>query len=231
MTKNKYWKHPMYGMVFGNSVPTPIGRLSWPYLTKPKAPPPPQEGQPEGQPRYECTLLIEKAGSEAFVAQLKEMTDEMLILFNKGRPAALGTCMLFGKYGDGDEADLEKYPNYKGCWVLVARNSKVVKTVGKDRKAIETDKILGGMKGKFVITPLITAHGISYKLEVVQLVEDDGVRFGGATRDAVELLDACVDADEPTAQEAADTALTTDPVLASQTATTKVGKEAALDLL
>ena len=36
MAKNRYYKHPTYGHVYGESLPTPLGRFCWVYLTKPK---------------------------------------------------------------------------------------------------------------------------------------------------------------------------------------------------
>ena len=189
MAKNRYYKHPTYGHVYGESLPTPLGRFCWVYLTKPKDAPPPLEGQQQGPPRYEITVLLDKGSSADFITSLKAMTDEMLALFNKGRSANLGECKLFGKNGDGDEADLEKYPYYKNCWVLTGRNAKAPKVVGPDRKPIDPKEVIGGHLGKVVITPLITAHGISYKLEAVQFVKDDGVRIGGSVRDTVELFE------------------------------------------
>lgn len=232
MGKTKYYKHPQFGHVYGQSLPTPVGALCWLYLAKPKDAPPPQEGQPQGAPRYEATLLLQKniPPVTKFVAELKTMTDEMLELFNHKRSAALGTCLLFGKYGDGDEADHEKYPYYKGMHVLIARNVKPVKVVDKNRKLIESEAdIAGGMEGKFVICPIITAHGVSYKLEAVQLVKDGGVRFGGAARDAVELFDACGDDDveSDTNSNVAENGSEPEPPQKAA----KKGKAAALDLL
>ncbi len=223
----KYYKHPTYGHVYGESLPTPEGRLAWVYLTKPKAAPPPQDGQPQGEPRYEITLILNKEDKavKAFITSLKKMTDEMLVLFNKGRSANLGECKLFGKSGDGDEADHEKYPFYKGAWALVARNAKVVKTVGPDRKGVEASVITGGNIGKLVVTPMITAHGISYKLEVVQFLKDDGTKYAGAARDAVELLGACEDGEAMEEEE------DVPKVSVKRGRPAKQGKEAALDLL
>src|SRR6185369_88350 len=107
-------------------------------------------------------------------------------------------------------------------------NAKPVKTVGPDRKGIEADKITGGMIGKFVINPIITAHGISYKLEVVQLIKDDGTKYAGAARDAVELLGACEDESEIEADDGEEEVAKVTP---KRGRPTKQGKEAALDLL
>lgn len=228
----KYYKHPTYGHVYGKSVPTPIGRIGWPHLVKPKDAPPPQEGQPQGAPRYESTLFLPKENPAVvdFVKMLKEMTDEMLELFNHKRAAALGACLLFGKGGDGDEGDHEKYPFFKGNHILVAKNVKPVKVVDRERKIIETALITGGLQTRFVINPIVTAHGISYKLEAVQFWKDDQTRFAGSVRDATELFDACGDDDVESEEESKEELVSTASEPLTQKSAKK-GKAAALDLL
>jgi len=193
---SKYYKHPMYGNVYGLTIATPIGRVAWPSLITAKEPPAPQPGQTPGQPRFELTLLLDKADPAVneFLAKIKIMTDEMLALFNEKRPAPLGSARLVH---DGDTFDMEKYPYYKSMFILVARNSKETKCYDRAKKEIGRDLIKGGMKVLLAVTPLVTAHGVSYKLEVTQLVEDDGTRFGGGVRDHTSLLLAL---DEPEAQ-------------------------------
>lgn len=224
---SKYYKHPQYGHVYGQAVKTPLMRLVWPSLLKPKDAPPPKEGQTQGAPRYEISGLLAKDGADTkvFIDVLKKMTDEMLELFNKGRSATIGACKTFGKYGDGDEADAEKYPYYKNQWVLTARNAVPVKVVDNTMPkpvVIDAKVIVGGVLGHLAVTPMITAHGISYKLEAVQLVEDDGTRFGGGQKDAVELFGAC--SNEETVVETVATNLPP-PEIA------KKGKAAAINLL
>lgn len=195
MTKSKYYKHPKFGHVYGDTIATPIGRASWPSLVTPKEPPPPQEGQQKGQPRYEVTLLIPKDGEKVkdWLKAVGSMTKAMISLYNQGKSGKLGECALL-KDGDDPEVDLEKYPYYAGNWVLVARNTKqpVIKSTKKIEgklEVLEPNAIIGGMKIRCVVTPLVTAHGVSYKLEWVQLVQDDGTRYGGGTKDFNELLE------------------------------------------
>lgn len=192
-TKYKLYKHPKYGMVYGEARPTPEGRLVWPSLVEPKDPPPPEEGEQPGSPRYESTILLSKDSPEVanFLADMKAMTDEMLILFNLKRPAKLGQCDILK---DGDAFDMEKYPYYKNNWVVLARNKEQPKCIGANKKPLEDLTVLkGGCLVKGVITPLITGHGISYKLEVIQFIKDDGTRFGGGVKDLTSLLEACED--------------------------------------
>lgn len=182
-------------MVFGGTFASPVGRFAWTQnLVTPKDPPPPQPGQAAGQARYEITLLIPKEGkaTEDFIAAIKKDTDGAIELFNQGRSATIGNCLLFGKYGDGDKYDLEKYPYYKGCWVITARNAEKIadKDVMDAKKApFDRAALKGGMKGRLVIQTIITGHGISFKMQAIQMTLDDGVRFGGASRDHGDMLD------------------------------------------
>src|SRR6266853_4288200 len=178
MTQTKHWKHPQWGMVFASVFPTPIGRLVWPALIVPKPPPPPKEGQPPGKPRYEIAILLAKEDPQVknFCEVLTQDTNDAIKLFNDGRAAKMGECMLFGKNGDGDSYDHEKYPYYKNNWVVVARNSEKLPDkdiIGKSREELfKVEDIKGGMLGRLVVQVLITASGISYKLKCVQIKED-----------------------------------------------------------
>ncbi len=212
----KYYKHPKFGHVYGLPITTPIGRLVWPHLVTAKAPPPPKPGEAPGSPRFEVAVLIEKGPTaDQFIKELKLMTDEMAVLFNDKRSAKLGEFRLLQ---DGDEADMEKYPYYKNRWVLVGRNVAETDVVDKKKQIMDRASVVGGMKGRLVVTPLITAHGASYKLGVTQIVEDDGVRYGGGTKDMTTLLDV-IDglSDVPEAEQAANEALVVQVAVAAET--------------
>lgn len=201
MRKQSLWKHPSYGHVYGFSGPTPLGRFSFPSLMKPKDPPPPKPGEQPGQARYEVSILLEKASVEVqkFLAKLASMSAAMVELFNEGRGTTINLPEVLLK--DGDKFDLEQYPYYAGMWVLVARNvlgsndPKGFQVVSMERDAdgnylpTKLDSIEGGIIGKLVVTPLLTAHGVSFKLNTVQYVKDDDVRFGGGVRNYAGLLD------------------------------------------
>lgn len=235
-----YWKHPQFGHVYCGDLATPPGRFVWASLVTPKAAPPPQEGQPPGQPRYELSLLLPKTDPKVkeFIVQLEALVKGGLEVFNKGRSATIGINSIFGKVGDGDTWDAEKYPYYKGHWVLAARNALKPKVLGKAREEIAPETIKGGMIGRLVITPMITAHGASYKLLIAQLINDDGVRYGGGARDVTDLLTELDDVSS--AQGPVETAklpvpeiqmtLPLAPVAAPKPAVGK-GKDAAVNLL
>lgn len=237
---NKHWKHPTFGMIFASEFPTPVGRFCWPTLVTPKEPPPPKEGQAPGKPRYEITLLLAKDDPKVkiFAEAVDADAKEAIKYFNQGRAATIGDCMLFGKNGDGDSYDLEKYPYYKGHWVLVARNSE--RLADKDiiganvSEMYKREDLKGGMLGRLVVQVLITAHGISYKLKCVQVKADDGVRFGGGSRDVRDLLD------DLTEEDSAPNGVVEEPIVENKpvetppaAVTTKgnKGKAAAVNLL
>lgn len=179
----QYYKHPKYGIVYGDPTVTPTGRAAWPALVKPKEPPPPADGQQAGAPRYEVTIILPKSDEyvQKWIKAIAGMTDGMLKLFNQGRKAKIAVESVLK---DGDEFDLEKYPYYKNSFVLIARNAKLPQLVDGKKQLIAADSITGGMFVRATVTPILTGWGLSYKLEALQLVKDDGTRFAGAARAA-----------------------------------------------
>lgn len=232
MSKSKYYKHPTFGIVFGEDNLSPIGRLVWPALVTPKDPPPPQEGQQPGQPRYEITLLLDKENEKvkAFFAAMKTATDEMVALFNQGTKGATMTPARL--FNDGDNGfDLEKYPYYAGKWVIAARNKEMVGICAADGVTkVEPKDVLGGLKGRLNLQPLITSHGISFKLKGIQVAGDDGQRFGGGTRDPMGLFSACTDDGEEAVSSGMPAVEAAEPEVKAPVQTKK-GKEAMVNLL
>lgn len=214
-----YYRHPQFGHIYGPTSLSPSGRFAWTsHLTKPK------EGmkQPDGTqspPRYEGTLLLSKDDPrvKVFITETEKLSVYLLGHYNQGKKAKLSGVEFLK---DGDNFDLEKYPFYKGVWILVARNQKQPTCHDKDRVEISPQKVLGGLIGKCLITPLITAHGMSFKLEAVQVLKDDNVRFAGGSRDLTELLDGATSEDSEKNE-----------VTESTSASKETGKVAALNLL
>lgn len=189
--KPKYYQNPTYKHVYGLDIATPVGRLVYPSLIVPKAFKG-KEGQTQEKnsaPRYEANILIEKSHPDVagFIKNLKEMTDGMLEVFNKGRSMKISDLEVLT---DGDiqyNKDNEKYEFYKDKWVVVARNVDKPKTIDKNGD-IDAGVFEGGMKVKGLVTPMITTHGVSFKLRTLKYVGDDGERFGGGARDQSSLL-------------------------------------------
>lgn len=198
MAKGKFYIQQQFKMVYSNeSIETPVGRAAWPSLVQPKPGKVFEEGKPPSDPKFEITILIPKEGkkTEWFVNELQMLVDEMKVEYNHMVSAKMGEV---GFLQDGDAFDPEQYPHHQGCWVLIARNKKVVRTVDGSRepKDIPADKIEGGMKVKLLVQPYLHAKGVSFTLNIVQLVKDDGVRFSNAVRDFTKLLSACGEDDE-----------------------------------
>jgi|GEM_PF-6432129 len=198
MSKSKYYKHPKFKTVFGEKEVTPSGILVWPSLVTPRAvtnAKPAEDGKPQ-QPRFEATLLLSKTDpkNKTFLSNLDLKTQDMLEYFNEDRSATIA-CSACVKDGDNAKMyDPEKYPFFAGNWVLVARNAAKPDTWSDKMSPDGTPepmsavKFQGGMRVKFVITPLITGHGISYKLNDVQFVSDDLTRIGGGVVEGASLL-------------------------------------------
>lgn len=193
-----FYQHPQYKRVYGDTLLTPVGRLVWPALVTPKEPPPPQEGQAPGRPRYEVTWLSEgTAGLEEFMLQLDSMVRAMLAQYNTSVSAKLAE--ITDLLQDGGKMDPEKYPFYKNNVYLIARSSwpsrKPGETKGwqvknRNKEVIDPADVKGGMLGRLLVTPHIGPTGVSYRIELIQVTGDDGVRYGGAARDHDAMLTA-----------------------------------------
>lgn len=231
MSKSKYYKHPRFGMVYGNDTLTPVGTLVWPALTKPKDPPPPKPGEEPGRPRHEVTILFDK--EEETVAFFKEaleaVKDDMVEYYNEGKGVtiAVGAVLIDG---DSGKIDLEKYPYYAGKWGMVIRNAQLPKFVDRDKNVeLEARDFEGGMKVRANFQPMVTAHGFSYKLKALQRWEDTGERFGGGMRDDLSIFDDCEDAqDAPIKEQYVDDVGTEEVVEATPAAPTPPAKKAAV---
>lgn len=192
--KDKYWKHPQYGTVYGTKTVSPMGYITWPALVSPKPGFVGKDGV-SSAPRFEAPVLLEKSEAKVrlFFEEIESMAAEMIEIYNKGKSAKLGSVSIFK---DGEEFDHEKYPYYAGKWLLLGRNTErptiygIDKTPdGKKYQEIDPGFIVGGHLVRLVITPLITSHGLSFKVTDVQYLRDDGTRFGGANVSGATLLD------------------------------------------
>lgn len=203
-----YYINRKYPRVYGETIVTPIGRLLWPYLATPQAPPPPEPGKEPGKPRYSVTWVSEGTdGLEEFMLKLETMTSSMLSEFNAFQKANKRATVgeLSGLLEDGNSMDKEKYPFMQGKLFFSARNSYAPKGAENPRgwevknrakQSIAADQVIGGMLGRLLVTPHIGPTGLSYRLELVQVTGDDGLRFGGASRNHDDLLDALEGVDE-----------------------------------
>lgn len=192
---SKFWKHPQYKHVYGPDINLPICACVYPALVNPKAPPPKEDGSDPGKPKYELSHLLSKGdpNTQLFIQHITPIIVDMIKYYNEtaGAPLATDPVRIFKI--DGDQSDLEKYPFYKDCWVLPARNVNPVDVtdtgVPPYRNILDREVVVGGCRVISVVQPLITSHGVSFKLKLVQYVDDNnGLRFGGGTRDISEAL-------------------------------------------
>lgn len=190
MNTNEFNIHRKFNRVYGKGLATPEGKFSWPALTVPRDPPPPKPGENPGKPRYEITLLLSKASPDVqtFEALMKSKISTMTTLYNQGAKQKLQDSGI--AFLDGDFSDKEKYPYNQGNWILVARSSEQPQVVGADKGALSTEFLKGGMTGRLVVVPHFGGTGISYRLEIVQFLQDDGTRFSGGKEDYSNLLAA-----------------------------------------
>jgi hypothetical protein len=199
--KFNLYKHPQYGHVKGEPLKLPPTRIVWPYLVEPKEGGTNEDGQVFND-RYECVAVYSKKDKEFQKAceHISSMADAMIELFNTGKKTKVEGYEI-GR--DGNEYDLEKYPYYKDSTVIQMRKTATAKAtpplvVGTKRtkdgkpKEIDPATIEGGCICAFVVQPTFTANGgLTFQLNVVQLIEDDGTRFGGSISQGVyaDLLD------------------------------------------
>lgn len=194
-----------FNIVYGEGIRTPVGRLSFPYLTKMKDPPPPKDGQPQqGAPKYEVSLLLDKKDQSVkeFVKELEGYADEMLPLFNERAQNEIARVKRILR--DGDLSDHEKYPNEKGMWILSARAKELPELYDSDLNPNSAEFFKGGMHVRLVVEPSLSSGGLGFGLKIVKFEKDDGTRFGGTPQDYKSLL-ADINSEESDDSEGDDT--------------------------
>lgn len=175
---------------------TPIGRISWPALDIPKpAPPSADPNEPPGKPRYQVNLLLPKDSPKVIqlVEHLENIANSMVLIFNQSSDTKLASVSVLK---DGDLSDPEKAPQDAGCWIMIARNSAQPEIRDATNNLIDATMPKAGMTCRMIIVPHLGAAGMAYKLEVLQVIEDDGTRFGGGRQDYSALLAAIDEEDE-----------------------------------
>lgn len=184
MAKSKFYKHPRFGHVYGDILATPIVRCAWPSLVTPKDPPPAKPGEAQGVAKYEVTLILDPKDEKhvAFIKQVKEMTKAMTALYNDNNSAPLGVCAI-GKDGNKLNAE-DKYLYYEDKIVIAARNASKPVVYAFDMSVADASIIQGGNLVKAILTPIVSAKGVSYRLSKIRFIKDDGVKFGGGVSDS-----------------------------------------------
>lgn len=191
---SKYFKDG-YGNIHGPEVETPVGRAIYVNLDEPNT------YQPD-KPTYGLTLLIDKdEPGNNFKAIVDKITAVAKDVISEHPKAKHFDPQGFLK--DGDEklnADGEVRPEFEGKWYISLANAKKLPCVGRKREDIPFDFIQPGMKvralAKVVASTPSGSCKLSLKPQLIQFVEDDGVRLGGRNLKAqLSELDELPDAD------------------------------------
>ncbi len=175
--------------IFGTDTVTPVGRIAFVDLVTPK-------GQ---RPKYGLALLVSKTDEKA-KPELKALQEKCKLMAIDFWGDKAGDMLKKAKrpfLGNGDEPSStgKIYEGYAGNWVINARNknssdhAQGFKVLGN----MLPDQFQSGMLCRLVVAPYLNADGYSYTLRAIKLVNDDGVRFGGAP-DPTGLLDNLDDA-------------------------------------
>lgn len=193
-----YYKHPVYKFVKDNDILiTPPGRVCWLSLVTPK-PGMKQDDGTVGKPKYGLTQMLPKGlpAVDAFIAEASKKVQEMLVLYNQGSPTELKINQILR---DGDTFDLEKYPFYKGMWILNATHTDQPKVLNNEIPPVDMDPALikGGMTGRLVVQLVVTGKGASYQIGCLQYLSDDGTRYGGGVKDYKGLLSKLEEGEPP----------------------------------
>lgn len=211
MTKNKTLNKNKSGglnwfakgtRVYGEAIIIPEARVAFPKIFEP-APAREQKDGTMGKPRYEINFLYDSNDAEVQKLERKILMSAkaMIAMYNEKKPknmVALGSIESALRDGNnqgknGSATDFERYPYYEDKLILFACNTSKPDVIDNEGNELDGSEIKGGMICKAVIVPHLGGTGLSFRLETLQLVEDDDVRFGGSKPDYKSLLAAVQD--------------------------------------
>ena len=137
---------------------------------------------------YRTSVLVPKR-DKALIAQINEAIEEAK---EYGKTAKWGGKIprnLKIAFQDGDDTDLDKYPENEGHFLLNARSKKKVGLVDRDRQPIlDPDEIYSGCWAHVSVTSFAydnESKGVSFFLNNIMKARDDE-RFGGGVSDPEE---------------------------------------------
>lgn len=136
---------------------------------------------PDDEGVYRTSALIPKK-DKVLVAQIEEAIEEAK---EYGKTAKWGGRIprnLKIAFQDGDDTDVDKYPENEGHFLLNARSSRKVGLVDSDRQPIlDPDEIYSGCWAYISVTSFAydnESKGVSFFLNNIMKARD-GERFGG----------------------------------------------------
>ena len=138
---------------------------------------------PDDDNVYRTSILIPKK-DKVLIGQIEDAIEEAK---NYGKTAKWGGKIprnLKIAFQDGDDTDLDKYPENEGHWLLNARSKKKVGLVDMDRQPIlDPDEIYSGCWAYVSVTSFAydnESKGVSFFLNNIMKARDDE-RFGGGS--------------------------------------------------
>lgn len=138
---------------------------------------------PDDDNVYRTSILIPKK-DKVLIGQIEEAIEEAK---NYGKTAKWGGKIprnLKIAFQDGDDTDLDKYPENEGHMILNARSKKKVGLVDMDRQPIlDPDEIYSGCWAYVSVTSFAydnESKGVSFFLNNIMKARDDE-RFGGGS--------------------------------------------------
>lgn len=178
----QYYTSKKWGDVYGNAIRTPVGRIVFVSLDRPNE-------FNQGKPKYGATLLFPKSDQKAWGVLYNNFYAHVQELVAQRFPGHTleNAPMVKSWITDGDEPAAQSgkiYASHVGHWVLkadadVAKKPGVIDNQGKP---LDPTVLLPGMLCRFVVVPQVYqgfGGGVSYKLQQVMLVQDDGTRLYG----------------------------------------------------
>lgn len=154
---------------------------------------------PDEEGVYRTSLLIPKSDKE-LVAQIEDAIEEAK---EYGKTAKWGGRIprnLKIAFQDGDETDVDKYPENEGHYLLNARSKKKVGLVDRDRQPIlDASEIYSGCWAYVSVTSFAydnESKGVSFFLNNIMKARDDEPFGGGVSTPDEDFADISDDDDD-----------------------------------
>lgn len=148
---------------------------------------------------FRTSVLIPKK-DKALVSQIEEAIEEAK---EYGKTAKWGGKIprnLKIAFQDGDDTDLDKYPENEGHWLLNARSKKKVGLVDIDRQPIlEASEVYSGCWAYVSVTSFAydnESKGVSFFLNNIMKARDDTSFGGGSSSPDEDFAEVEVDEDD-----------------------------------
>lgn len=152
-----------------NTVNTPKGQISFPKVFTP-------EVNDAGNEIYSCSVLV---GNDEDITNIKKIVKEAAVeKWGEKLPKPLGL-----PYKDGNEKDLEKYPNFEDKVVISAKTKFQPQIINESREEIlDVNEFYAGCEGRMAVSAWCWEYkgkkGVSLNLIAIQKT-GEGTKIGG----------------------------------------------------